>query len=282
MSLWPEVSTGEFSLGYINAGGLRTRVLSAGNSGTPLIFLHGTSGHLEAFIKNILPHSAKFRVFAFDMIGHGYTDKPDHRYEIRDYVRHLLDVCDALQIERAHISGESLGGWVAASFAINHPSRIDRLVLNTAGGLTANPEVMERIYTLSMDAVRNASRESVRKRLEFLMHDPRHVSDDLVEMRYRIYTQAGFARTMENILCLQKMEIRQRNLFKEDELRKISAPTLVVWTDHDPTAPVSVGERFATLIPNARLEVMKGCGHWPQFEDAETFNRLEIDFLSGT
>jgi 2-hydroxy-6-oxonona-2,4-dienedioate hydrolase len=280
MSLWPEIATGEFSLGYVNAGGVRTRILSAGNSGTPLIFLHGTGGHLEAFTRNILPHSKHFRVFALDMIGHGYSDKPDRPYEIKDYVRHLLDVCDALRIERAHVSGESLGGWVAASFAINHPSRVARLVLNTAGGLTSNPEVMERIYTLSMNAVRNASRESVRKRLEFLMHDPRHVSEDLVEMRYQIYTQPGFVQAMENILCLQKMEIRQRNLIKEDELRKISAPTLVVWTDHDPTAPVSVGERFATLIPNARLEVMKGCGHWPQFEDAETFNRMEIDFLS--
>ncbi|MBF6570581.1 MAG: alpha/beta hydrolase [Candidatus Binataceae bacterium] len=281
MPLWTELASGEFSLGYIKAGSVRTRVLSAGKSGAPLIFLHGTGGHLEAFVKNILPHAEKFRVFAIDMVGHGYSDKPDRPYEMKDYVHHLLQVCDALQIERAHISGESLGGWVAASFAINHPSRVNKLILNTAGGLTADPAVMDRIYTLSINAVRSANRDSVRKRLEFLMHDPRHVSDDLVEMRYGIYTQPGFERTMENILCLQKMDIRKRNMLNEDDLKKIPAPTLVVWTDHDPTAPVSVGERFATLIPNARLEVMKNCGHWPQFEDPETFNRLQLEFLGG-
>lgn len=281
MSLWPELSEGEFSLGYVDASGIRTRVLSAGTSGDPLIFLHGSGGHLEAYTRNIIPHARHFRTYAIDMLGHGFTAKPDKPYEIDDYVRHLESVLDALGIARAHISGESLGGWVAGAFAARRPNRILKLVLNTAGGLSAIPEVMNRIYTLSMAAVRNADREAVRKRLEFLMHDPSHVTDDLVDMRYRVYTQPGFERAMENILCLQKMEFRTRNLLSEEELRGIKAPTLVVWTDHDPTAPVSVGEKFANLIPGARIVVMTGCGHWPQYEDAPTFNRLHLDFLRG-
>ena len=279
MSLWPELSEGEFSLGYVDAGGIRTRVLSAGTSGDPLIFLHGSGGHLEAYVRNIIPHAKHFRTYAIDMLGHGFTAKPDKPYEIDDYVRHLESVLDALGIARAHISGESLGGWVAGAFAARRKNRILKLVLNTAGGLSAIPEVMNRIYTLSMAAVRNADREAVRKRLEFLMHDPIHVSDDLVDMRYRVYTQPGFERAMENILCLQKMEFRTRNLLTADELRGVEAPTLVVWTDHDPTAPVSVGEKFANLIANARIVVMTGCGHWPQYEDAPTFNRLHLEFL---
>lgn len=281
MSLWPELSEGEFSLGYINAGGIRTRILSAGRTGDPLVFLHGTGGHLEAFVRNIIPHASRFRTYAIDMVGHGFTDKPDKPYEINDYVSHLEAVLDALKVERAHISGESLGGWVAAAFAARRQNRVIKVVLNTAGGLTANPEVMNRIYTLSMAAVRNPNSEAVRKRLEFLMYDPSRVSDDLVEMRLRIYAQPGFERAMENILCLQKMEFRQRNLLPENELRGIKAKTLVLWTDHDPTAPVSVGEKFAKLIPDARLEVMTGCGHWPQFEDAPTFNRLHMEFLGA-
>jgi 2-hydroxy-6-oxonona-2,4-dienedioate hydrolase len=281
MSLWPELSDGEFSLGYLDARGIRTRVLSAGIRGEPLIFLHGTGGHLEAFTRNIIPHSRRFRTFAIDMIGHGFTDKPDRPYQIRDYIEHLEAVLDALGLDRAHISGESLGGWVAAAFAARRPGRVLKVVLNTAGGLTADPEVMNRIYTLSMAAVRNPDPDAVRKRLEFLMHDSRHVSEDLVEMRLRIYRQPGFERAMENILCLQKMEIRMRNLLSEDELRGIEAPALVLWTDHDPTAPLAVGEKFAQLIPNARLKVMTGCGHWPQFEDAETFNRLHMEFLGN-
>ncbi len=281
MSLWPELANGEFKIHYVNAAGIRTRCLEAGSGGAALILLHGSGGHLEAYVRNILPHAAKFRVYAIDMIGHGYTDKPDRPYQMTDYVSHLTAFMDAAGLKRAHLSGESLGGWVAAWLAATQPQRVGKLVLNTAGGLTANQEVMDRIRTLSINAVKTPDREAVKTRLEWLMHDKAHVSDDLIEMRYRIYTQPGFLRAMENIMCLQEMDIRKKNMLTDDMLRAIKAPTLVVWTDHDPTGAVEVGERFARTIPNARLEVMKGCGHWPQFEDAPTFNRLHLEFLAS-
>lgn len=70
-----------------------------------------------------------------------------------------------------------------------------------------------------------------------------------------------------------------RNVLTEETLSTIKAPTLVIWTDHDPTAPISVGERFAKAIPDARLVVMDGCAHWPQFEKPSEFNKLHLDFL---
>ena len=281
MSLWPELSQGEFRMHYVNAGGLRTRCLEAGRGAETLIFLHGSGGHLEAYTRNILPHAERYRVLAIDMLGHGFTDKPAKPYQMDDYVQHLVAFMDALRIERAHVSGESLGGWVAAWLAVKQPARIGKLVLNTAGGLTANPEVMERLKTLSMNAVRSPDRDAVKKRLEWLMHDKSHVSEDLVDMRYKIYTQPGFLQAMENIMCLQDMPIRVKNMLSDDMLRSIRAKTLVVWTDHDPTGAVEVGQRFASTIPDARLVVMEGCGHWPQFEDAPTFNRLHLEFLAS-
>lgn len=65
------------------------------------------------------------------------------------------------------------------------------------------------------------------------------------------------------------------------EYGAITAPTLVVWTSDDPTADVGEGKRIASMIPGARFEVMSGCGHWPQYEDPKTFNRLHLDFLLG-
>lgn len=281
MSLWPTLAAGEYRMHYVDAGGIRTRCLEAGSGNEALIFLHGSGGHLEAYTRNILPHAAKYKVYAIDMVGHGYTGKPDRPYQMSDYVGHLLAFMDAMKLERAHLSGESLGGWVAAWLAIHHPERIAKLVLNTAGGITANPEVMERLKTLSMNAVRSPDREAVKKRLEWLMHDKSHVSEDLVDMRYAIYTQPGFVRAMEHIMCLQEMETRRKNMISDEMLRRIRAKTFVVWTDHDPTGAIEVGERFAREIPNARLVVMKGCGHWPQFEDASTFNRLHLEFLAS-
>jgi 2-hydroxy-6-oxonona-2,4-dienedioate hydrolase len=281
MALWPEIASGEVRLHYVQAGPVRTRVLEAGRGKDTVVFLHGTGGHLEAYMRNILAHAERYRVYAIDMVGHGYSSKPDHDLEISHYVEHLNDFLDAIDCRRAHLSGESLGGWVAVKFAVRFPDRVGKLVLNTCGGRTADTAALDRLRTLSLKAVVEPTRENVRKRLEWLMHDARAVSDDLVESRYRIYTQPGFARAMERLTCLLVPEIRRRNLIGDDELRAIAAPTLVVWTSHDPTGAVEVGERIAELIPNARFVVMDGCGHWPQFEDAAQFNKLQLDFLAS-
>ncbi len=282
MSLWPEMAVGEFALKTVDAGGVRTRFLEAGQRNAPaVVFIHGTGGHLETFNRNVFAHAQHFRVLALDMVGHGFSSKPDHPYEIRHYVKHLDDFLTAVGVDRAHVHGESLGGWIAAQYAIDHPERVHRLVLNTAGGLNTDEQVMQRVYSVTMNAVLNASLETVRKRLEWLVHDPKDIPDDLVELRHAIYTQPGFERAMENILCLQFMDVRMRNVLTDESLARIRAKTLVIWTDHDPTAPVATGERFVKAIPDARLVVLDGCAHWPQWEAATRFNELHIDFLLG-
>lgn len=279
--LWPELAAGSFSLGYVKAGPIRTRVMRSGDVGEPLLFLHGVGGHLEAYNRNVVAHGKHFRVAAIDMIGHGFTDKSDRDYELRDYVEHVRDVCDALGFDRVHVSGESLGGWVAVKFALAYPDRVGKLVLNTAGGLTADHAVMAAIKKKTLDAVAHASFETVKARLEWLMHDPRSVTLDLVAVRHAIYTQPRFLETMTRIMCLQDPVVRARNLITDDELARIAAKTLVIWTTHDPTGAVEVGERFAKGIRGAELVVMDRCGHWPQFEDAPTFNARHIAFLLG-
>lgn len=281
--LWPELASGAMRLSQVDAGGVRTRYVEAGDphANEAVIFVHGTGGHLEAFFRNLLPHAAQHRTIALDMVGHGFSSKPDHDYEIRHYVKHLLDFCDATGVERAHLHGESLGGWIVAQFAIDHPERVATLTLNTAGGLNTDPAVMERVYNVTMKAVAEASPQTVRARLEWLMNDPARVTDDLVELRYRIYTQPGFIDAMRHILCLQNMEIRMRNVLTDESLSRIAAPTLVIWTDHDPTAPIATGERFVAAIPKAEpLVIMTDCAHWPQWEKADEFNALHLDFLA--
>lgn len=281
-SVWSDMTAVSFSQGYLDAGGIRTRYLSSGTPDKPLLLLiHGTGGHAEAYTRNLAAHGEHFWTVAIDLIGHGWTDKPAEGYEIADYGRHVLAVMAALGRDKAHISGESLGGWVAGWIALNHPDKIDRMVLNTAGGWTAHPEVMDRIKRLSMEAVRDPSPARIRSRLEFLMHDITKVSDDLVETRRAIYAQPGYVQIMERVLCLQDMEARRRNMFSDADTGRIAAPALVLWTSHDPTASPEEGRRISELLPNARYVVMNGCGHWPQFEDSEKFNQLHIDFLLG-
>jgi 2-hydroxy-6-oxonona-2,4-dienedioate hydrolase len=280
-SLWSAIAGGEVRLFHVDANGVKTRCMEAGTGPRTVILLHGIGGHLEAYMRNILPHAAAgLRVLAVDMLGHGFTDKPVRNYEVIDYVNHLRDLMDALGLARAHISGESLGGWVAARFAAIYPERVDRLVLNTAGGLIADPRVMERLRTLSLNGVRSPERDAVRKRLEFLMLDPSVVTEDLVDSRFAVYKLPGMLAAMESIMCLQDMETRLRNLLTEDELAQVTAPTLVLWTTHDPTASLEVGQRLASMVHGSEFVVMENCGHWPQYEDPATFNRIHIDFLT--
>jgi 2-hydroxy-6-oxonona-2,4-dienedioate hydrolase len=154
-------------------------------------------------------------------------------------------------------------------------------VLNTAGGSQADPEVMKRIITLSMAAAKNPTWETVQARIKWLMADKSKDYDDLVASRQRVYRQPGFVSAMRDIMALQDPDIRSRNLLGPGEYGAITAPTLVLWTSDDPTADVTEGRRIASMIPGARFEVMGGCGHWPQYEDPKTFNRLHIDFLLG-
>ncbi len=281
-SIWSDLQGVPFSQGYLDVGGVRTRYLHAGETWKPvLILLHGSGGHAEAYIRNLESHAEHFDTWSIDMLGHGYTDKPGHPLEIPHYVDHLLAVADTIGAPTFSLSGESLGGWVASRAAADHPDRITRLVLNTAGGSQADPEVMKRIITLSMAAVEDPAWETVQARIKWLMADKSKDYDDIVASRQRIYRQPGFVAAMRDIMALQDPEIRARNLMGPGEYGAITAPTLVLWTSDDPTADVSEGQRIASMIPGARFEVMAGCGHWPQYEDPKTFNRLHLDFLLG-
>ena len=281
-SVWADLQGVSFSQGYVDARGISTRYLNAGSADKPgLIFLHGTGGHAEAYVRNLAAHGEHFNTYAIDMLGHGLTGKPDYDYEIPRYLDHLLGFLDAVGMDKVSLSGESLGGWVAGAFAVAHPDRVERLVLNTAGADKVRPDALAGLRASTLAAVEDPSWERVRSRLEWLMYEPSDVHDDLVHSRQQLYAAPEMKKGIERILCLHTVEARKKFAVTPEQWGTIAAPTLVLWTSHDPTAAVDVGEELAALIPGARFEVMKNCGHWPQFEDADTFNRIHIDFLTG-
>lgn len=281
-SLWQDLRSTSFSQGWFDAKGISTRYLQSGGSSLPpLILLHGVGGHAEAYARNLAAHGRHFNTWSIDMLGHGWTDKPDHPYELPHYVDHLLRFMDAQGWDKAHVSGESLGGWVASRLAADHPDRVERVVLNTAGGSQADPVVMARLKSISTQAAQDPSWDFIKARVEWLMKDPADATPDLIACRQAIYSQPGFKQAMANAMVLQDMEIRTRNLIQASDYGRIKAATLVLWTSDDPTADVTEGARIAAMIPSACFEVMQGCGHWPQWEDVATFNRLHINFLLG-
>ncbi|WP_405796510.1 alpha/beta fold hydrolase [Streptomyces sp. NBC_01506] len=278
ISVWAELADVDHELLHVDVGGVRTRVLRAG-SGPELILLHGTGGHLEAYARDIAGLAADFRVTLYDMVGHGWSDLPDTPYTIDVLSGHLLGLMDALGIRSAHLSGESLGGWVVAWTAAHHPERVDRLVLNTPGNIADKPEVMALVRESTLAAVRDPSDATVRRRVEFLFHHKELVTDELVNLRRAVYSRPGFVRAITNTLVLQDPVVRKDFAWDPEWVGRIGAPTLLLWTDHDPTGGLDEAATLLRWLPDARLHVIEDAGHWPQWEKVDEYLCAHRDFL---
>lgn len=282
MSLWSEINRVPHRLGWIDAGGIRTRYLDAGDASAErptVLFLHGINGHLEVFLRNIAAHAADFRVLAIDLVGHGYSDKPaDRSYEIEGYVDQVLAFLDAMSIDRASLVGTSLGGWIVARIASSAPDRVASLSLVSSGGLTTYANVMKSLRDLGTQAAAD-DREAVRQRMAFVIKDPANITEELIDLRAAIYAQPDYQRNVPNLFCLQDPDVRARNLLTVEELGRIAVPSIVVWTRDDPTATVADGKRYADAIPGARFEVFEESSHMPQYEEPGKFNTLHAAFL---
>lgn len=280
-TLWEEIADLEHTLGYVEAGGYRTRVLDLAGP-TPeaetVVLANGTSGHIEAWTQNIRAFvKAGFRVVGYDYPGHGYTTLADHPLEIPDYVDHLLALLDALGLDRVHLAGESLGGWLALKFAPLHPERLRTVILSAPGGRMISEPQLDKAQSISAQAVSEPTFENVRKRLQVVIHDPDSITDELVRVRQAIYAREGFS--MANVSALREPETRWRNRVTDDDFAAVPVPALMVWTDHEPSGDEAEGERLCGLIPKGEYLLIRNASHWPQWDGAEEFNVAACDFL---
>lgn len=287
MTIWNDLAGVEFRQTYYNAGGVRTRAIEAG-SGPVLVFLHGTGGHAEAYVRNIEAHAKYFHVYAIDMVGHGYTDMPDLEYGMQGYVDHLRAFADTIGAKRINVSGESLGATVAAWFALQHPDRVQKICMNTGMMIPPDAEGAKELQDLlerSRRATGTPDREAIRARLRWLMHEDKSVTEELIDSRHRIYMQPGrpaiIRRITEQSIGTILDPARAKTWYDKNQLKKLKCPTLVLWTRHNPGQTVALAEEGAALIPHAKLVVLENSAHWPQWEEPEEFNRAHIDFFRG-
>lgn len=281
-SIWTDLREVPFRQDWIDAGGIRTRFAQAGDTmSPPLIMLHGTGGSWEAFAGNLGAHSKAFNCFAIDMVGSGFSDKPAYDYEISAYVDHVLKFMSAMGLQHASLIGVSLGAWVAARLAVDRPDVVEKMTLCAPSGLISNKATMQRIQSQRFKAVDDPSWTNISSIFDNLIHAPENKSDDLIAVRQAVYQLPGARDAMARILVLQNPEIRDRNMISEDLWRTIKAPTLVIGSVDDPNIFLDTARKVATLIPNVTLAEMKNVGHWPQFEDPETFNALNLKFMLG-
>lgn len=275
---------------FYDAGGVRTRCIQAGD-GEPVILLHGVGGHAEAFARNIMPLSKRFRTVAVDYLGFGLTDKPADAPSHEDYVKHLIDFMDAAAIDKAHLVGESLGGWVAFWTALLHPDRVSKLISVCGARLeTEADEESQRhvdagraeLQRLTQQFVDDPSRENVRARLNWLFRDPaRDITEELVDVRWAIYQQVESQKQLRKTASRLLGPVSTDVGFTAARLANIQHPTLMLWTDHNPSTTAATAEKATQYLPSGTFELMEDCAHWPQWEDPETFNRIVAEFLTA-
>ena len=281
-SIWIELLGAETR--FYDAGGIRTRSIEAGD-GFPVIMLHGVGGHAETWTRNVIPLSQHFNARAIDYYGHGLTDYGDLPYSKEAYIKHLIAFMDAAGIERAHLIGESLGGWIAAWTAIEHPNRVAKVVYCVGAHLKVpTDEETERkteagvdeLRRLSLQFVQNPTRENVHARLKWLFVKPeRDISEELIDLRWALYQkQLGKPSPAMAIGSDGASQLTPENL------AKIPVPTLFLWTDHNPSQQVATAKKAMTYVRDAEWALIEDAGHWPQWEQTDAFNRIVIDYLS--
>ncbi|MFM9967596.1 MAG: alpha/beta fold hydrolase [Burkholderiales bacterium] len=281
-SIWSDLALTSFRQGFIDAGGIRTRYAQAGNPDAPaLIMIHGTAGSWECFAPNLAAHAEHFNCVAYDMVGCGFSDKPDYDYEIPRYADHLLHLMKALGIEKTSFMGVSLGSWVAARFTVQHPEMVDRLTLMSVAGSHADSGNMARIRNTRNKSVDDPSWENIKSVFVNLIKDERKRIPDMIALRQRVYQLPEMKRAMDHILCLQESETRLRNNLTEGEWRSIKAPTLLIAAVDHKDVYLDAAYKLAKIMPNAKLVEMDQCAHWPQYENPEAYNKLNVDFLLG-
>ncbi|MFJ8019364.1 alpha/beta fold hydrolase [Streptomyces sp. NPDC096311] len=281
-SIWTWLRELEFRQGWCDAGGIRTRFAEAGDPDAPgVLLLHGTGGHWETFAPNLGPLSEHFHCVAVDMVGNGFSDKPDYDYETDVYVRQLLAVMDHFGMERTSVVGMSLGAWVAARLALEVPERVEKVVLMSPAGLVATASNMARIRAERTKAVNDPNWDSIKAMFDHLIADERNRLPDLVALRQAIYQLPETRETIDHLLILQDPEARERNLLTEEQWSSIQAPTMVVASGKDFSEYGSTAHRVAALLPHSELLEMSEVKHWPHFEDPDLFNAAALKFLRG-
>jgi len=280
VTFWEAVADLPHRLDYVEVGPWRTRVLEIGSGDETVVLANGTSGHIEAWTQNVRAFAeAGYRVIGYDYPGHGYTTLTDHDLEIPEYEEHLLGLLDALGLDRVHLAGESLGGWIAVKFAAHHPERLHSVILSAPGGRVVGEQKVDKAQSVSVRAVTEPTFENVKRRLQVVIHDPEKITDELVNVRQAIYSRDPSGENMAHIAVLRQPEPRWRNRITDEDFAAIAVPALFVWTDNEPTGDAAEGKRLASLIPQGEFVLVEGAAHWPQWEGAEVFNAAAVDFL---
>jgi pimeloyl-ACP methyl ester carboxylesterase len=252
---------------YVTVYGARIHYAEQGK-GPVVVLLHGLADDSRVWRATLGPLTRAHRVITVDLIGHGRSAKPLLNYRPATFTDFFVGFLDALHVERATLVGNSLGGWVGLLVALRQPRRVERLVLVDSGGFADQklPPVLNP-----------ASLKESRELLHYVLASPKLADDPTLAaavLTKRVVNGDGY--TIATFLA----SARRNEDTIDGRLGKLTAPTLVVWGEQDRLIPLALGRRFARDIPGAGLQIIPDCGHVPQFERPDAFNKALLNFLA--
>jgi pimeloyl-ACP methyl ester carboxylesterase len=252
---------------------------------TPVVFVHGLGGQWQNWLENIPRAAAERRTIAVDLPGFGLSQLPRERITIPGYGRFVRTLLDALGIERTHLVGNSMGGFVSSEVAIQFPDLVERLTLVSAAGISTSGISRAPVLTLARAATAVTAFTTARHRkiasrpltryaaLLLVARYPSLLKPDLAwEGLIKGTGKPGFDDALRASLAY---DYRER-------LPEIRQPTLIVWGEQDSILPVEDAHEYERLIEDSRKVVMENTGHIPMLERPAAFNDTLMEFLAET
>ena len=264
--------------------------LSEAGAGPAVVLLHGggpgASG-LSNFSRNVDALAARFRVIVPDMPGYGRSSKGVDQADPFGYLADAIrGVLDELEIDRAHLVGNSYGGACAIRLALDTPRRVEKLVLMGPGGIgtTRGLPTPGLKSLLSYYGGSGPSRSKLEAFIRsYLVYDGASVPDELIDIRYQssIDPQVIANPPLQRPSGPAALRTLWRmDLTRDKRLRSLATPTLVLWGRDDKVNRPTGGPALLNLMPNAELVMTSHTGHWMQWERSDLFNRVVTEFLS--
>ncbi|TQK07849.1 alpha/beta fold hydrolase [Herbaspirillum sp. SJZ107] len=254
-----------------------------GDGAEVVVMLHGSGPGATGwanFNRNIEPLvQAGYRVLLIDCPGWGKSASVVNSGSRSDLnARVVKGVIDQLGIEKISILGNSMGGHTAVAFALTYPGNVAKLVLmgGGTGGMSLYAPMPTEGIKLLNGLYREPTLENLKKFNDVFVFDPSVLTEELLQARLaNILSRKDH---LENFLASLAANPRQFPDFGP-RLPSITAPTLIVWGRQDRVVPFDTGLRLVAGIPNSQLHIFNQCGHWAQWEHADAFNRMVVDFL---
>jgi len=272
---------------YVKVGKINTRYWVLGQ-GSPLLLIHGLGASCEHWRYNVRALSQGCRVYAFDLPGFGRSDRTIEDLSLQFAGEFVAAFLDALGVDRASLVGNSLGGALSLQFAVHYPHRLEKLVLVSSGGWGRELGLSFRLLRIPLWGEFMAwawgARPGMRRTLRSIVYDPQVITDEFVDQMVELARLPG---AKERLLSVARtgIDLRGQNMKLFEPLLcrvpEIEAPTLIIWGAQDPIIPVTHAHVAHQMMKNSQLHILDRCGHVPQIEKPEEFNKLVLDFLGS-